>query len=293
MNKKSLTPLQAMTQSSYSTDSNFVDFCTDKIIEISPKLLQNWKYSDRPAFELGDIEDLATDLKTTGQLQPCIVRATENSSEFPYELIVGERRWRASLIANINLKVIVKKINDQEAALLQISENQNRKNLSDYAKGMNYHNLVTSNILTQGELAQKLGKSKQYVSSLLSYARIPQMIRDAIGDMSKVSYRTAEEICRLSNKGQEYIDLILEVSDKLRSGKFGQDNLNRYVNASSRSPKMEKTKFYSRSGNLLFTIKEQNKEICSITFSTFASSKIKNTDSFIGELTSVVEKNLN
>lgn len=292
---KALTPLQAMTQSALLKQKDDVyDLSTEKILEVSPTIIKNWQYNDRPEFELGDIESLADEFKSIGQLQPCIVRPLSDSSEFQYELIVGERRWRAALLAMMNLKIVIKPLTTQEAALLQISENASREDISDYAKGVNYYKLIQDNVFTQMDLVHKLGKTKQYVSSLLSFARIPDSIVQSIGDMSKVSYRTAEEICRLSKKGQEYVDLILKVTDKIKTGKFGQESLNKFVISAINNddhPQIEKTKFYNKDGKLLFGIKLQNKKIHSIIISDLVSDQIiKNNTEFIGEITNVIEK---
>ena len=294
---KSLTPLQAMTKSSmlnYNT-SQF-DSSIDQIIEVNPSLIRNWMYNDRPIFELGDIESLADEFKSIGQHQPCIVRELFDSSEFQYELIVGERRWRAATLARVNLKVVVKALTLQEAAILQISENESRKDLSDYAKGMNYYNLIRDNIFTQMDLVHKLCKTKQYISSLLSFARIPESIVLQIGDMSKISYRTAEEICRLSKKGPEYVKLIEKLADKLRTGKFGQESLNRFVTASInnlKTDKIEQTKFYNREGKLLFSVKLTDQKIQSIIFSSLVADQTSDhKKELIGEITDAIERYL-
>ncbi len=99
-------------------------------------------------------------MKTNGQAQPCLVRPISHSPVFDYELIVGERRWRAAKIAEIDLLVMVDNLTDGQAAAIQIAENSNRKDLSDFSKGMNYSRLIDNGILTQKDLEQVLGKNK-------------------------------------------------------------------------------------------------------------------------------------
>ncbi len=91
-----------------------------KIIEIDPKKCRNWKYADRNRFELGSIEELAEDIKQNGQLQPAIVRKI-NSLDYTYEVIAGERRWRACSFANINLKVVITNEDDAGCLVIQTS----------------------------------------------------------------------------------------------------------------------------------------------------------------------------
>ena len=89
-------------------------------------------------------------LVTPWQQQPCIVR--ELIAGQKYELIAGERRWRAAKLLNQDLKVIISTLTDSEAALVQAAENNNRLNLSDYAKGQSYASLIKNGVLKQKDL---------------------------------------------------------------------------------------------------------------------------------------------
>ncbi len=197
------------------------------VIEIDPNEIINWEFHDRPASELGDIESLAKDLINLGQQQPCIVR--ENKEKNCYELIIGERRWRAAKHANIKLKVIVTDYDNKKAALAQATENDQRKDISDYAKGMSFANQIERGIIKQKDLIETLGKSKQYVSALLSFSKIPNCIIESIGDMSNVSSRTAEKIKQLSAKGDDYISAIMQQASNIQSGSIGEKKLTELV----------------------------------------------------------------
>ena len=240
------------------------------ILEIPPSEIKNWIYHDRPENELGDIESLAKEFKEVGQLQPCIVRPyEEEAKEFKYELIVGERRWRAATLAGLTLKVSIRNISDSEAAIMQASENNNRKDLSDYARGMSYFKLIEEGVITSKQLSQSLNMSKQQISRLLSFSRIPIEIREAIQDLTKLSARTAEQIKQLSNKGEEYILAIINCADKLRTGDFGYEKLESFVekNINKTSKNTKSTdKLYSREGMHLFTLKNADKPSPSLHF---------------------------
>ncbi len=243
---------------------------SEGIIEVLPSEIENWIYHDRPENELGDIEALANEFKELGQVQPCIVRLSiRNSEEFKYELIVGERRWRAAQLAGISLKVLVRDLSDSEAAIIQASENYNRKDLSDYARGMSYSRLIEEGIITSKQLTQSLNMSKQQISRLLSFNKIPIEIKEAIQDLSKISARTAEQIKQISNKGEEYILAIISCSDKLRTGEFGYEKLEAFVeqiinHSNKRSKSVDK--LYSREGIHLFTLKNIDNSSASIHF---------------------------
>lgn len=212
----------------------------DSVVLMATDEIINWSFHDRPETELGNLDALAKDFLSVGQQQPCIVRPTPIGSKQKYELIIGERRWRAAKKAGVALKVIIKEMSDSDAALAQAAENDNRQDLSDYAKGTYYHKLIESGILTQSEIVEKLNKSRQYVSALLSFSKIPEEILQAIGDLSKVSARTAETIKRLAAKGDQYIEIILSKSARIRSGKLGANKLAELVEASINEDKRSK-----------------------------------------------------
>ncbi len=243
----------------------------ETIVLLNPNDILNWSFHDRPEAELGDIEALAKDFSTIGQQQPCIVRPTPIGTKEKYELIIGERRWRAAQKANIELKVIIKELSDQEAALAQAAENDNRKDLSDYAKGIYYAKLINSNILKQADLIAKLNKSRQYISALLAFSQIPKEIIDAIGDMTKVSSRTAETIRRLANKGEDYISAIISKASSIREGRLGNTSLPLVIDKiiDTKANALEKDlnkKIYSSNGRHLFTIRQDNNHLPSIHF---------------------------
>lgn len=269
----------------------------EKIVLLDSRDIRNWEYHDRPESELGDLKSLANEFKSIGQQQPCIVRCTDINDRYKYELIVGERRWRASQIANVKLKCIIKEISDSDSALIQSAENDNRKDLSDYAKGLSYSKLIDNNIITQSLLTEKLGRNKQYVSALLSYSKIPDNIINSIGDMSKVSYRTAETIKRLSSKGDDYIEAIISISSELSSGKVGANKLSlkvsNYINNSSINPQArENKKIKSEDGRHLFTWRNDNNNNPSIHFPKDITDLILNSNISIEKITDKIKKEI-
>lgn len=256
------------TQTNHSYNSPSQSF-SKEVIEVNCSLIKNWDYHDRPENELGNIEALANEFKEIGQLQPCIVRPLYNNDNYKYELIVGERRWRAAQLADVPLKVTIRDLSDSDAAIIQASENHNREDLSDYARGMNYARFIEEGIITPAQLTKTLGISRQQISRLLSFNKIPKVIIDAIQDMSKVSARTAEHIKQLCNRGEDYIAGIIKYADKLRAGQIGHEklteNVERFVNNTSK-PSRVNDKLYSRDGIHLFTLKNSGKASPSIHF---------------------------
>ena len=238
------------------------------IREINPYDIVRWKYKDRPSNELGDIESLSDEFKKIGQQQPCIVRKILNQNK--YELIIGERRWHASKKAQLNLKVIIQDIDDNTAALIQTAENDSRKDLSDFAKGMSLSNLISHGIIKQKDLETKLGKSKQEISRLLSFSRIEKEVFDAINIFSNVSSRTAYEISRLSNKGSEYVNALISISEKIRTGKYGANKIISIVDSiiqkKCENEEQIKTRVLDKEGRHLFCWRKNNNNYPSIHF---------------------------
>lgn len=260
------------------------------IHEIDPGLIKNWEYHDRPENELGDIENLSKEFLEMGQQVPCIVRQISDK-KYKYELIAGERRWRAAQKANLKLKLLIRNLTDNEAALVQISENSNRTALSDYAKGMSYSRLIKQGLLSQSDLVGKLKISKQQVSRLLSFDKIPSSIIAAIGDMSQVSSRTAEQIKQLSAKDDKYIEAICHFAPQIREGKIGQAKLlqltTSYFNKDNKDPT---EKIYSESGKHLYSWRTDNNMSPSIHFPKSVASLIRNDKINKEDLSNKVKK---
>ena len=243
-----------------------------QITKMSTDLIIRWDLKDRPSNEMGDIESLAKSFKDVGQQQPCIVRPSKEFSG-KYELIAGERRFEAAKIANLNLQVVIKDLSDNEAALIQAVENEKRDSLSDYARGMSYADKIEKGIITQNDLTKILGISKQQVSRLLSFSKIPEPIFKAIEDFRLVSSKTAQEIVRLSKKGESYIELLIEISPKIKTGKYGYESINKYVQNKLKVARgrLEKqtdlnTKIVNNDGRHLFTWRLDNNSVPSIHF---------------------------
>jgi ParB family transcriptional regulator, chromosome partitioning protein len=196
-----------------------------QIIAVSPKDICRWQYKDRPELELGAITELATDMKLNGQIQPAIVRLNKSGSSETYELLIGERRWRAALLGDIALKVIVAELSDKEAAIQQASENENRQDISDYAKSLSYKRLIENKIITAKDLETQLNKSQSYVRNILSFSRLDPRLVEAIGDLTNVSARTAYELVLWQERGEHYLATLITLAPRIRLGKMGAKQL--------------------------------------------------------------------
>jgi ParB family chromosome partitioning protein len=282
------------TQTITKTEENHSD--KQYIIDVETSTIQNWEFHDRPESELGDIQALANDFIKIGQQQPCVVRPTPPGSTTKYELIIGERRWRAAKLAGIDLKVIIKtNLSDIDAALSQAAENDNRVDLSDYAKGMSFSKLIDDKIIKQKDLIEKLGRSKQYVSALLSFSKIPIEIIDAVGDWSNVSARLGEKIKQLANKNTENIPAILSISSKIKEGKIGEKTIEKLIDKKLKpieSLVNTNQKVLSRDGRHIFTWRSDNNSLPSIHFPKQINDLFKGNKLSLDEFTSNVQNSI-
>jgi ParB family chromosome partitioning protein len=260
--KRPASPLSAMSNMDFSQFEETETSGSNNVLLVDPKKIQNWSFHDRPEAELGDIQSLAKEFKdpNIGQQQPCIVRPIK-SDTYNYEVIAGERRWRAALLANINLAVIVKDLDDSKAAYCQIAENHNRKDLSEYSIGMSLATLIEHNFLKQKDLQEKFNLSAVQINRYLSFSQLTSEMKEAIGELNLVSARTAAEIRSLWKKGSIYQDALIQLGEKIATGKLGEKLLKReidkIINSNEPKAKISARKFFKGDNTLAFTVVEK------------------------------------
>lgn len=231
----------------------------NEIITINPKKCRTWFYSDRSYFELGDIEDLAEDIKTNGQLQPAIVRKIDEV-DYEYEIIAGERRWRACCLFNLPLKAVVIDKDDVECMIIQTSENK-KQQLSPYSLAKVYLKIMTDLEISQNEMSKRLNIPKSSFSELMSFNKVPEEIWNAVGDMSLVSAKTAAYLAKTCEKGIIYRNALLNVATKIKEGS-GESTLDSLVSKAITNAKTSRkySKVYkSDKGELMFRVTSEGK----------------------------------
>jgi ParB family transcriptional regulator, chromosome partitioning protein len=135
----------------------------------------------RRNFADADLTDLAQSIREHGIVQPVVVRPGKDKDH--YEIIAGERRWRAAQRAGLaEIPVIVRDVNDRTALELAIIENVQRADLNQVEEAMGYQQLVEEHSYTQADLAQVIGKSRSHVANTLRLLRLPEVIRDMLVD---------------------------------------------------------------------------------------------------------------
>jgi ParB family chromosome partitioning protein len=135
-----------------------------------------------PRRHFGDAEltDLAQSIREHGIVQPVIVRPSILSPGH-YEIIAGERRWRAAQRAGLTeIPVLVRNVNDRTALELAIIENVQRTDLNAVEEALGYQQLIDDHSYTQADLGQVIGKSRSHVANTLRLLKLPDTIRDML-----------------------------------------------------------------------------------------------------------------
>ena len=203
---------------------------TPELINIDPMDCHLWLYTDRPDGELGDIQSLAKSMKNNGQQEPILVRPNTQKTKHKYEVIFGNRRWRAASSEGILLQAIVKSVTDQQAALFQKEENENRKDLSDYARAQSYKKQIASGVFqSETELSKALHISKRTLNDIMAYVRVPKHIIDAIPNYAGISRATAIKLSVLG-KDKSLHNKLLKLGPHIGGGTITAANVDFELN---------------------------------------------------------------
>jgi ParB family chromosome partitioning protein len=140
---------------------------------------KNFEQTERARAEL---EELAVSIREKGLVQPLVVRPHEGSY---YEIVAGERRWRAAQKASLHLvPVIVRSLTDQEALELAIIENVQRSDLNAIEEAAGYRQLIDNFNYTQDELGQIIGKSRSHLANTMRLLKLPDVVQALVRDGS-------------------------------------------------------------------------------------------------------------
>jgi ParB family chromosome partitioning protein len=138
--------------------------------------LAQGKYQPRTQFNEQALSELAESIRRNGVMQPIIVRPTVQSGR--YEIIAGERRWRAAKLAGLNrVPVIIREIDDKQALELALVENVQRQDLLPLEEAVGYQRLIEEFDYTQEELGSIVGKSRSHVTNLLRLLSLPDQVK--------------------------------------------------------------------------------------------------------------------
>ena len=178
-----------------------------KLIRISD--IQKNPYQPRKEFSKEKIQELAQSIKENGLIQPIIVR---QSPVIGYEILAGERRYRASIAAGLSeVPVIIKKLSDQDMMVHSIIENLQREDLNPIEEAKAYQSLIDKGY-THADIAEKMGKSRPYITNLVRLLTLPDFILTEV-EAGKLSQAHARLLIQLSTDEQKKLLYRIQTED--------------------------------------------------------------------------------
>lgn len=219
-------------------DALFVDNNTDTQTPTSLSLGEIEPNRDQPRkhFEATALSDLADSIRQHGVLQPLVVRPMPNGS---YQLVAGERRWRAARMAGVNqVPVIIRELTDKEAMEITLIENLQREDLNPMEEAAGYHELMEKFNLTQEQASQRVGKSRPVIANALRLLTLPLAVRQMVQE-GRLSAGHARCLSALEDE-EEIITAANEMIEKGMSVRQAEA-LVKHLKAEKKEPPKEKT----------------------------------------------------
>ncbi len=201
---------------------NQVEYSADEVIQINVDNIHPNRYQPRTIFQEEKIKELAQTIHTHGMIQPIVVRKLEE--EDSYELIAGERRWRAvQHLGWEHVSAIIRDMTDTETASVALIENLQREELTVIEEAVAYAKLLELHSLTQEALAQRLGKNQSTVANKLRLLKLPEEVQTALLDKA-ISERHARALIKLKQEDQQ-IAVLHEILEKGLNVKQTEDRI--------------------------------------------------------------------
>jgi len=184
---------------------------SSRVIEVDINEVLPNRFQPRIQFDEEEILELSDSIKEHGVIQPLVVRTVGDK----YEIIAGERRYKASVLAGKEtVPVIVKNLNDKDSAEIALIENIQRKNLTPIEEALSYKKILDMGYITQENLASKLGKSQSAVANKIRLLNLSDEVQEALLE-NKISERHARSLLKLSTSKQQN-----EMLHKIISGRL-------------------------------------------------------------------------
>jgi len=168
----------------------------EEIIELPLSELRSNPYQPRKNFDESALQELANSIKEHGVFQPIIAKKSIKG----YEIIAGERRVKASILAGKEtIPAILRDFSDQDMMEIALLENLQRENLNALEEALAYKKLLDELALTQEQLAKRLGKSRSHITNMLGLLTLPEEVKDTIMD-GKLSMSHARVLSKIEDK---------------------------------------------------------------------------------------------
>lgn len=168
----------------------------NEIVELPLSELRSNPYQPRKIFDEQALQELANSIKEHGVFQPIIAKKSIKG----YEIIAGERRVKASILAGKEtIPAILKDFSDQDMMEIALLENLQREDLTPLEEAAAYRNLLEKLTLTQEQLAKRLGKSRSYITNMLGLLGLPEEVKDLLME-NKISMSHARVLSKMEDK---------------------------------------------------------------------------------------------
>ena len=165
------------------------------IVEINLDEIRANPYQPRKTFDEESLNELAKSISEYGVIQPIIVKKSIKG----YEIVAGERRWRAAKKAGIDeMPCIVRDYEEQKNREIALIENIQRENLNPIEEALSYDNIIRLRNLTQEEVAEKFGKSRSYITNILGLLKLPAFTTELVSQ-GKISMGHAKVLSKLED----------------------------------------------------------------------------------------------
>ncbi|MBD7966351.1 nucleoid occlusion protein [Fictibacillus norfolkensis] len=227
----------------------------EEVLQLPVQRIIPNRFQPRTVFIDERIEELSQTIEAHGIIQPIVVRGIGDDK---YELIAGERRWRAvQKLGWDKIPAIIKEMDDSQTASVALIENLQREELTAIEEAMAYAKLLELHGLTQEGLAQKLGKGQSTIANKLRLLKLPQSIQDALLQ-KKVTERHARALIVL--KSPEKMEAVLqEIIEKQLNVKQTEERVKRMIESETAEKKPQsRRKSYSKDMRLAINTVRQS-----------------------------------
>jgi ParB family chromosome partitioning protein len=200
-----------------------------KVPTLPVAFLRPNRFQPRKRFAEDDIRDLAESIREKGVLQPILIRPI-NGEPSRYEIIAGERRWRAAQLAQLHeVPVVIRDIGDGEALELAIIENVQRADLNAIEEAAAYHELMDRFAYTQERVSQEVGKSRSHIANTLRLLKLPESVKVMVreGQLTAGHARTLLSVDDPEARAREIVESSLNVRQAEQRSKVHNRKPNR------------------------------------------------------------------
>ena len=186
----------------------------DTLKNLPVELLQRGEYQPRVDMRQDSLEELAESIRAQGVVQPIVARPLAKSGNTQrYEIIAGERRWRAAQIAGLaEIPAVIRDVPDESAIAMALIENIQRENLNPLEEARALERLISEFDLTHAEAAKAVGRSRASVSNLLRLQELSEKVKPLLEDR-KIEMGHARALLAISNPSQQ-LDAARQVAKK-------------------------------------------------------------------------------